>query len=438
MDLQNDSVFPSLPTQHQGFSDSILGARPNLPPQNKPTAQGFWKDLLGASSSSDKPFPVSYVDPGHTDKISFSASDLCEGQKEWEMCLVGHAIGKRPFYGALLAAVQRQWKLKGGLELLSFEGDFFLFKFSCKEDYNTVWNSGHCFLNGRPFIFKKWSKDFRPVKEEFSEIPIWVKFPNFPLCCWNELGISKVASKIGVPLAVDSLTAAKSRISFARVCVQVSPSSSFPDFITLDLDGMEFQQPVIYDWKPVVCKTCNTFSHNFTHCPLNPIPSTNRGRSRSRGPNFRRKTILKNSLGEVKDNPGVGPSTVTNPDIPTTIEKSSNNISDLNKSPVSSPVTLVDDIIVGEDVDVVAQAEESNVVEENTMVEEESSDPSTDPHSFTTVATPVITVSPTRLLTLRSHANSTPKKQNGLPPSTKPNNIQSKKKGSKTGNSSDQ
>lgn len=146
-----------------------------------------------------------------------------------------------------------------------------------------VWDGGPCFLNGRPFVFQKWSWDFRPSKEAITEIPIWIKLRNFPLCCWNETGLSKVASWVGVPLAVDSLTAAKARITFARICVQISTSSKLPDSVPINLNGKKFIQPIIYDWKPTVCSSCNSFSHDTQKCPQNThIPS--RGRSRSKAP----------------------------------------------------------------------------------------------------------------------------------------------------------
>lgn len=146
---------------------------------------------------------------------------------------------------------------------------------------------GPCFLNGRPFLFQKWNWDFQPTKEIIKDIPLWIKFPNFFLCCWNEGGISKVASSIGVPLTIDSLIAAKAYISFARVCVHISPNSSLPDSIPINLNEIkfEFEQPVVYDWKLKSCSKCNMFSHKDQTCLLNPNkPPLNRGRDHSRPP----------------------------------------------------------------------------------------------------------------------------------------------------------
>lgn len=140
-------------------------------------------------------------------------------------------------------------------------------------------------------IFKKWSRDFRPVKEHFEEIPLWIKLSNLPLCCWHKKGFSKISSKFGVSLAIDFLTASKSCITFARICVQLSPSATLPDEISLNLNSScnlnssSWKQQISYDWKPKPYSACCTFSHEPSSCPKNPRDTfPNRGHSRSRPP----------------------------------------------------------------------------------------------------------------------------------------------------------
>ncbi|KAL0910130.1 hypothetical protein M5K25_021072 [Dendrobium thyrsiflorum] len=53
-------------------------------------------------------------------------------------------------------------------------------------------------------------------------------------------GISRIASKVGIPLAVDALTAGKKRLAYARVCVQVNSSATYPEEIPISLDGDVF------------------------------------------------------------------------------------------------------------------------------------------------------------------------------------------------------
>lgn len=91
--------------------------------------------------------------------VKFLESEVNKGKQEWSFSLVGYAIGKRPFYGSLLVAVKRKWNCKGALEFLILEGDFFLFKFSYKKDFDMVndhepcLTGGHCYSKNGVGIF---------------------------------------------------------------------------------------------------------------------------------------------------------------------------------------------------------------------------------------------------------------------------------------------
>lgn len=108
----------------------------------------------------------------------------------------------------------------------------------CKEEFDAVWDHGPWFLNGKPFIFQKWNWDFRPTKVNFNIITLWIKMPNFSLCCWNEHEISKVSRKVGIPITVENLTASKSCLTFAPVRVQVSADYVLLDSVSLNLNGL--------------------------------------------------------------------------------------------------------------------------------------------------------------------------------------------------------
>ncbi|KAI0529431.1 hypothetical protein KFK09_001980 [Dendrobium nobile] len=106
-------------------------------------------------------------------------------------------------------------------------------------------------------------------------------------------GISTIASYIGNPLSVDSLTAKRARLTYARVCVAISKESSLPDEIPINIEGEDIMLKVIYDWKPSRCEGCGSLVHSYGSCKSNPNPepvvlpppkTKNRGRSLSRNP----------------------------------------------------------------------------------------------------------------------------------------------------------
>ncbi|KAI0507814.1 hypothetical protein KFK09_013942 [Dendrobium nobile] len=164
-------------------------------------------------------FSLSFVPPAP--KVPFFAGELQLGTSDWSLSLVGYSVGPRPAYLSL----QNQWNPK-----------------------------------------------FIPKRDEFTSIPIWVKIVDLPLAVWNPPGISKIASFIGHPLAVDALTARKTRLTFARVCILVTSKSTFPDEIPISLDGDDVNLKVIYDWKPTPCSGCGSLVHPPNLCPKNPQP----------------------------------------------------------------------------------------------------------------------------------------------------------------------
>ncbi|KAK1308725.1 hypothetical protein QJS10_CPA09g00783 [Acorus calamus] len=78
--------------------------------------------------------------------------------------------------------------------------------------------------------------------------------------------LSRLASAVGKPLYSDRATTSKSRVLFARVCVEVSASASLPDIIWIKEDDDIPELAVEYEWKPFPCKMCCTFGHSEEQC----------------------------------------------------------------------------------------------------------------------------------------------------------------------------
>ncbi|PKU76698.1 RNA exonuclease 1 [Dendrobium catenatum] len=261
---------------------SLLGPSHLLPPTS-------YASNLAASPSPREEWPLSFVKPAK--KLSLVMNDLNEGKSLWNLSLVGYSLGPRPYYERLLASMEKAWKLKGALSLLLLADDFFLLKFTAVKDYDMVWSGGLWFLLGRPFILQRWNPKFQPTKDKSASIPLWIKVLNLPLALWTPTGISKIASFIGEPLYVDTLTAKRTRLTFARICVKVDKNSELPEVIPMEIDGVDLNLTVVYDWKPTKCDGCGSLIHSFALSPKNPDPKPTlppkpvfRGRSKSRNP----------------------------------------------------------------------------------------------------------------------------------------------------------
>ncbi|PKU77052.1 hypothetical protein MA16_Dca001658 [Dendrobium catenatum] len=279
-DHPSSSEFPPLGSSSGGVAQVL--------PRN-------WNQVFAPDASAPKAFHFTHH-PSKLQIIPFSGDKLSKGGEDWKLCLIGYSIGRRPFYEALLGAIKKTWSLKGSLQLLSLNEGFFLLRFSCQEDLDMAWSHGVWFLLGKRFVLQKWHSKFKPVKEEFSSVPIWVKIHDLPLACWNSEGISRIASKIGIPVAADKLTEQKTRLTFARVCVLVDNLATYPEEIHVSLDGDVVTLKVQYEWRPNPCEHCKSLMHVSYICSTKlKIPSEaqdgvntgGRGRSYSRKPHHK-------------------------------------------------------------------------------------------------------------------------------------------------------
>jgi hypothetical protein len=61
-------------------------------------------------------------------------------------------------------------------------------------------------ITNKPLILRKWTPGMQFLKLSLSSIPIWIKLHNLPIEFWNATCLSYVASGVGKPLCVDSVT----------------------------------------------------------------------------------------------------------------------------------------------------------------------------------------------------------------------------------------
>ena len=66
---------------------------------------------------------------------------------------------------------------------------------------------------------------------QITSLPIWVKFFNIPLEYRTVTSLGYIASVVGIPIHLDTLTENHSRLSFARICIEVDVISQV-DFLS--------------------------------------------------------------------------------------------------------------------------------------------------------------------------------------------------------------
>ena len=252
---------------------------PTLPPvsredQPPTTSKASWASLVKPKGSQG--LKLCYIKPevASEGKVFLLPKTLAtEGSKAGDNTLVGYFIGKRLPYSLVKSATLRLWSKAGLIDMLATDSGYFYFKFNSREDCEAILEGGPWHIAGQPILLRKWQTGLKLSKEAPTTVPIWVHIYDIPLEYWNADGLSHIASILGKPLHVDSLTASCRRISYARICIEVSaeeelmksfviqtedPISGDPELITLHVE---------YQWTPVRCAKCKIVGHNCTKLP---------------------------------------------------------------------------------------------------------------------------------------------------------------------------
>ncbi|KAH0652563.1 hypothetical protein KY289_030241 [Solanum tuberosum] len=192
----------------------------------------------GENRSVTNGMALSYIPPQVIDGKSVIQLDKTEVDREtakWKCDMIVYVLGESPGYNTMHRYISQTWAEVVAPEILMHEEGYFIVRFQSVED----------------------------MQAEFpTKIPIWVKFPNLPMNCWGCDSLSRIASAIGIPMFADECTTKQTRVSFARMLVEVDVTKPLPEEINvMDPTGKTIVQGVKYDWKPIFCQKCQVVGH---------------------------------------------------------------------------------------------------------------------------------------------------------------------------------
>ncbi|KAK6120615.1 hypothetical protein DH2020_045648 [Rehmannia glutinosa] len=170
-----------------------------------------------------------------------------------------------------------------------------IIKLHLEEDYNklwmgTIWSLGDC-----PMRVFKWTPLFNP-KMEAPLAPVRIRLPGLPIHFFNHNALFAICEVTGTPLQVDSLTATRSRLSMARVCVELDLLKEKIPEIILEFAGTTHVQKIVYERIPNYCIHCKHIGHSIEGCYMN-------GNKAWPPPPVRRPTLKSAPDGQVSKGP---------------------------------------------------------------------------------------------------------------------------------------
>ena len=91
---------------------------------------------------------------------------------------------------------------------------------------NVVIEKGPWMVQNKPLFVQKWNPEIGMQIIEPKKLPVWVKMTNIPFEAWSMKRVSALASSLGKPMVMDSMTASMcysgvGNIDYARVLVEI-------------------------------------------------------------------------------------------------------------------------------------------------------------------------------------------------------------------------
>ncbi|KAK8951230.1 Cold shock protein 1 [Platanthera zijinensis] len=190
---------------------------------------------------------------------------------KFDNALVGKLLGCRLQFSYLNAELRQKWLLFGEFQLILMRDDCFICIFNSLTARDSILRGGPWFINGHVIGLDTWSPDFNPSCMKGLFTPIWVRLPSLPLIFWDPTNLGRIASMVGEPLWMDSVTSSwgpDSPVMYARVCVKADLSKPLPPGVWVHSKYQSFFQATEYEGLPSQCYHCGCVGHSMKTCPV--------------------------------------------------------------------------------------------------------------------------------------------------------------------------
>lgn len=109
-------------------------------------------------------------------------------------------------------------------------------------------------------LVRKWALNLPMMVNDIKSMAVWIKFFGIPLKFQTLKGLRCLASVVGKPLYMDSITNEGIHLEYARICVEIAVDSSYPDSIDIQLlNGDKIVIRLECNWKQFECSKYNCF-----------------------------------------------------------------------------------------------------------------------------------------------------------------------------------
>ncbi|XP_050238209.1 uncharacterized protein LOC126687696 [Mercurialis annua] len=232
--------------------------------QDNKKGEKKWVDLV-KTNWINPGSPLKYIPPVITNGISIAKiaeEDILEEEDRWKNAILGCVYGLSPKFYKLHNFIKNRWGKIGLIDFLQITPNLYAFVFESEEGKLQAMADGPITFDRHPLSLQECKRNMSFDLSEVAYVPVWVKLPLLPWEFWSPNSLSSIASTLGKPLFTDRCTRERSILAYARILIDMRLKGVFPDIVVIDdADGNQHTQFVEYEWKPILCESCNKLGH---------------------------------------------------------------------------------------------------------------------------------------------------------------------------------
>ena len=184
-------------------------------------------------------------------------------REPWRQTLIIKVLGRRVSYTFLLKRLQIIWKIQGDLNLVDLGNDFFLARFSNKEDRESAMSGGPWMVADHYLTMRSWHPNFNPNVATIEKVAVWIRLPDLAMEYYDNTVLWKIGNHIGKTLKVDRTTSVHIRGNYARICVEVDLTKPLLSKFKL----RRRIRHISYEGLHMICFGCGQYGHKHEVCP---------------------------------------------------------------------------------------------------------------------------------------------------------------------------
>ncbi|XP_021735747.1 uncharacterized protein LOC110702350 [Chenopodium quinoa] len=221
--------------------------------------------------SDDENIPEEILNDERFPVIRLSKEEKARLRQPWKTSLIIKLFSGKIGYMGLIRRLKKKWNIKGELALTDIGCNYYIARFTNKEDYSYVLTQGPWLLDDNYLTIRKWVPNFIPEEAPIKVLTAWVRIPNLPVEYFDINFLNKIGSKIGKVLRVDKMTTKDERGQFTSISVEIDLSK--PLLSKFGLKGRIWR--VQYEGIRMICFKCGKLGHAEDECPMSHVESQN-------------------------------------------------------------------------------------------------------------------------------------------------------------------